>query len=693
MLLRVNGRELGPYIDVSEDSVDPINPEKLDPQFVGVPAFAEGQTYIGQAVGNRQWTIPLVLTASDRASLKQLLTDIRNDLVKGAQVEFAHDPNVDSSSYFTLEKGKLDEAYQYFIVTHSTVRATLTLWTRPYAGIATPRTIASLTGTGPQQFSATGILGDAFALGNLEFRVGSAVASAGRVIGFGVHRSASFRGVRQPSVTGADAGQASSTIVGASGAVGSQYIAIPVSPTGASGISFTSYLTPPDAHVGRHRIFMLARSGLSQPISIYAVDRFGAVLGATAQATQTDQTKWQLLDLGEIQVPARASGQEGVPTQQVTLFAGGASGAAVVASPAFQSDGLIYLPLDIAPGLMRTAGGYGQAAGNNFQDNFDRLGAGGGAAPRSLLSSPNAVPGPGIWTSLLDGSGLGGFGAAGAQVSRVTAYGAQALAGASVAALIGSGAALGDVTAQVEVQLINALGATSASGALVEIWGKALPPATSLTVPASQVLPSAYVGARLTLSPSSAQSVALIAASAGNVAVVASAALTASVASAVMGGVKHLLSFQTAGASAQLFLATAGRSGAAILSGSNALNTLGGNPGMYMRTPSYALDGALYLDNFQVVGGGGSAPDITAREWFRFESYPEVRAYQGNASVFAADRAGNFRGVPPRLPPTGSPVASGPMQVVAFQGEVDNFVGNDGLDIRLDAVDRWAFLK
>lgn len=685
-VLRVNGRDLSAYMALQhEDGFDPVDAEHQAPQFTGQAALQEGQTFIGNAIGNRSWTIPLVLEAADRPSLDALIAAINNDLVRGAQVEYAHDPTVDASSYFFLEEGRLDPTYEYFLANAATLRCTLHLWTRPFAGTATMRTIASVVAaTGPQQLGATGILGDTWALVNSEIRVGSAVASAGRVIGLGVHRSASFAGIRTPSTGGMDAGQASSTIVGASGAVGSQFLAIPISPTGASGISFTSNLTPPEAHVGRHRVFALARSGLNRSIPIYAVDRFGAILGPTALASQTDLTKWQLIDLGEVQVPARASGQEAVPSQQVLLYAGGASGASISASPALQLNRLIYLPLDISPAMLRTPGG-NPAQGLSYSDNFDR-------SILALLNSPNAVPGPGVWTfNIGAGGNAEDFGAPGGNPGGALTLvqpvgGRPALANATGAVLIGSGAMLGDVYASVDVQLTNALGATAASGAVVELWAKTLGGA-------SGTVPSNYVGGRLVLSPSALQSVCVFLASGGAQQVIASAPLVASVASAVMGGLRHTLAVQIIGSTIDVYLATAIGQGQARVTGFAHQGALmPGNPGLYMKTPSYAAAGALYVDNFQARQFGGSAVDINAREWFRFESWPEVRGFQGNASVFVADRS-DFRGVPLRLPPTGSPVASGPVQVVAFAGEVDNFVGNDVIDVRLDAMDRFSYLR
>ena len=136
--LVVNGRNLSQSVRAQHDEgFDPVDAERIEPQFSGSPAFQEGAEFVNDAEGNREWTVPLILTAADRAALHQLVVDIENDLVSGAQVEFASSSN-DPSTFFDLERGKLEVEYQYFLSVHATTRATLKLWTRPhgYTGTA-----------------------------------------------------------------------------------------------------------------------------------------------------------------------------------------------------------------------------------------------------------------------------------------------------------------------------------------------------------------------------------------------------------------------------------------------------------------------------------------------------------------------------------------------------------------------------
>lgn len=91
---------------------------------------------------------------------------------------------------------------------------------------------------------------------------------------------------------------------------------------------------------------------------------------------------------------------------------------------------------------------------------------------------------------------------------------------------------------------------------------------------------------------------------------------------------------------------------------------------------------------------GGTSLDIGPRESFRFESFPEGRVVQGNASVFVADQLANYRGGFPRMPYTGSGALSpGPARVVVFQGEIDNVIGNDGPNVNLGVLEQFRFLR
>lgn len=687
-LLRVNGFDFSNYLNVQhEDGLDPINPDRKAPQFSGSPAFREGKQGLAPSVDNRAWTVPLVLEAANRAALHDLIRQANNCLLKGAMVEFSIDLSVDPISYFTLESGRLDNLFQYYLSVHSTTRATLHLWTSPHATSGTQRLLASIAqgSSAVVTFPATGVQGDEDALANLEVRVGSAIASAGRVILHGVHPHPSFSAYR-PATSGL--AQTGATVRGASGAIGSQYTAIPVSPTGASGVAYQSFLDPPPAHVGRHRVFAFAKSALSVPIPIYALDRFGAVCGATAVVSQTDVNKWQIVDLGEVQVPRRATGQqEPVPTQYVNIFGGGASGASVVASPALHLNGILYLPLDYSAGVLRTPGA---GAASGFGDTFHRLELVAGIQGFRLDSYPNADLG-GVWSQVGGQLGVPLHYAPIAAIfplapTSLPTVGYLADPGATGFYSLASGLQSSDSQFKADVQLYGgAPSAACASNSHVTLYPK-------------MVASGAYAKAKFCLGPSPYLAIVTGASpSAENLR--ASAGMPSILASAYLQGVKHTLTVRVLGGRMDVWLATGPLSPSPIVSASHAELGIAGYPALQIQNgPGYATSfpstAVIGVRGVQFYAFGASAGDIGPREYFRFESDPQSRALQGNASVFRQDLTANYRGHNPQLAAIGTGASAlGPVRVVVFQGEVDNIVGNDGPDVALTALERWEYLR
>lgn len=666
--LKVGGIDLSEFLRTQPDespAADPSGSGYFRPQYSGAAALGEGSMFVGNAVDNRQMVFPLYFTGLTRAAIKLKIEEVHEVLVRGAQIEFCVDPSVESSSFFDLEGGTLEQQFNFYHLINTVAGAVLTLTVRPYANTATHRLIASIPAatSAVVEFAATGIIGDTSALANLEVRVGSQVASAGRVIAWGVHPSASHNPY-QPATSGL--AQTGATVRGASGAIGSQYTAIPVSPTGASGIAYTAYLEPVAAHVGRHRVIAVGRSALTSPIPLYAEDRFGAILGATAIASQTDVNKWQVIDLGEVNVPARASGQEAVPTQYVNIYGGGASGAEINASPGFHLNGILFLPLDYSAGILRTAG-----ISPIYKDTFARFQTVGNVL---LDAAPNADVG-GAW------SNAGGYAAGYVRGAIYAANStATAVSGATAFYDIASGALNGDLICSAQVGL-QVIASRIASGAYAEIWAKREPAGVS-----------AGVWTRLTFGPS--QTLQLLAGNGTTATVLASAGIASTLASGLYNGQSHALVLKTQGSLANVWVATGPLAASPVLSANNSMISQLGNSAFRLQAGGATSKGpeTLIFDQFTVgpvVGGS----DIGPRNFFRFESHPEGRAFQGNASVFEADRLANYRGQFPKLPPIGSPAASGPARMVVLTGEIDNLQGLDGPDISLTVLDRFRYLS
>lgn len=676
--LKVDGLEITDYVRTQhEDGLDPADGELLEPVWAGSPALREGQQWAGDAVRNREWTVPLILSADSQDELHALIAEINSRLVRGAQVEW-RSAGATQSSFFRLERGRLDPEYEHWVTHHNSVRATLRLWTDPYASTGSARqVVASSAATqAVRVYSVTGIQGDTEALAQLEVRVGSHVASGGRLIAYGVHDSAYYSPFFGPSDSRVQA-QSGATVMGASGAVASQVLAIPVSPTTASGIAMRAHLTPPDGHTGRHRVLGIFQSRLTAPITMRAYDRDGQPLGPTAMATQTDPNRWQLVDLGEVNVPARASGMEPVPTQVIDLVAGGAPGAQIQSNGtrALRTQGLVLLPLDRSAGLMLTRGG----ADSLFADTFTDL--------------DQFQPLSGQWINTDTAAASSVYLVGVLPKSEARAIGQQRLTPALRlgGSYIHSGFELRYLAqvppaadARLSADLVVAGGSAAASGAAFTLYPKANPTAGN------------RIALGIVCGPSSARAMVLLDFAVPTV--FASAALSASIMAEINAGNQLRAQIGVLGGSA-----TAVLSGAAATQAISANNTSlaqSGVPMVAVRNGAASYNAALgRFDSGAQLGPvtwqalGATAPDIDPREWFRFESYPEPRAIQANASVIKHDRAADFRGEHPRIAPTGSPMASGPAKLVVLAGDPSDFRGNDPLQAELKVLERWRYLR
>lgn len=336
-LLKIGTLDLSEHIDVQpEDGLQPGDPDAVEPQFAGNLAFREGQDYTGELAGNYEHAYPLVLVCDTRAELKLLVAKINRALVKGARVEYAHDPTVDASTFFEIEGGRCEVAYNYFLATAGTSRATLRVWTLPYGHTGTHRVLASVSATGPQQFVATGVLGDREAFGKLGVRIGSYVgniADTGNWIAYGWKRLA-------PSGLNLLFGPTSNggSVFGASGRHGSQYYGDQTTPTTSDTI--VSWDMRPE-EAGRYRVLAalsLHFSGAASRSLRVRTAGEGGTQVAYCAVPSVRATGWNMLDLGEIRVGS-------VATTSVIVDHMGASGASAVATYPARVDFVTLLPV------------------------------------------------------------------------------------------------------------------------------------------------------------------------------------------------------------------------------------------------------------------------------------------------------------------------------------------------------------
>jgi hypothetical protein len=113
--LKVDGYDFSAWLQLAHEAgMDPIDSEFTEPQFSGAAAFTEGQGFVDDAIGNRVWEMPIIIKAATVDALYQAVRDINSHLFQGAQVEFKMD-GAANSSYFDLERGRLDCKFEYFI--------------------------------------------------------------------------------------------------------------------------------------------------------------------------------------------------------------------------------------------------------------------------------------------------------------------------------------------------------------------------------------------------------------------------------------------------------------------------------------------------------------------------------------------------------------------------------------------------
>lgn len=361
-LLRVNGRDLSTYMNLQQDSgLDPVDSDRVDPQFSGALALGEGQGWVMDAVGNWEGVFPLVLKADTVDLLHQLYRDINADLGQGAQVEHRPD-GATNSTFRDLERGRLEVQYQFFVHRKARARAVLRLWCRPYGHTATNRLLASSLATtsasgGPQMLTIPSVAGDTPALAEWYIRMGNnIVGAANRVAAFGIHPHASFVGVLKAASVPAEITATLAANIRGIGSQVRQYAVIPTS----LGQSFSQVQLQPEVYYGRHRVLVALGHRIQPASAVKILLLYGAEHQTNATISVITPTavyasgSLDLFDFGEITVPSVPSGQMQASTQLLTFHYSVPSGVAASAVATFpiQIGGVVLLPVDHSAGMV-----------------------------------------------------------------------------------------------------------------------------------------------------------------------------------------------------------------------------------------------------------------------------------------------------------------------------------------------------
>lgn len=363
LLLSVGSLDLTTYIRAQpgEGLAPDGGGTHIEPVFAGSVALEEGQVAVAESASNRQFGAPLWLNAADTSTVLALLSTLQQACVQGAIVQFRPEGGT-NISYFDLEAAEIHPEYSHFPLRAGWLKVNLVLMTRPFASTGTTRVVASLTGNGPQTFSVTGVLGDIAALANLRVGAGSYMATQGAIAMYRTPYTVIY-GFKYPAASIADfvhpAGSFvlnGGTVVGASGAIGSQFVKCVAPVSGETTLVNDYNLRPVDAWAGRYRVMAVLRNVGIRPASaafVYArlnPGNPGAVsLPAVPvrQATAASGVGFGVVDLGEVTVPTAAGATPFLDLRSVPTGA-----ATVAASYGVEVNALIWVPIDQCAGLV-----------------------------------------------------------------------------------------------------------------------------------------------------------------------------------------------------------------------------------------------------------------------------------------------------------------------------------------------------
>ncbi len=356
-VLKVGDLDLAQYLRAQAgEGFDPSDVDYSEPQFSRSPARAGG-SWVGDNVNLRELVWPLSLDATNKDGLLEVIREINLELEReGIRVEW-RDAGASQSTFYDIARGRLEPEFNFWRAAAMRINAILRIWVQPFGHTATERIVGTGAASGPVAIAPLAALqGDAPGLLDLTVRAGAA-PSHGRIVAAAVLPHPFYA----PEIRAASIGDRmdGAAIVGASGAPGSQYLGLPVSPTCASGIACKLELFAASAYAGRQRVFALARSKLSDGVALRALDPFGQPIGPTALATVS--ADWGLVDLGVLSLSERR------PTQvKLALVAGGGPSGAVVGSPGLQLGAGVVLPERSAALIEDVGAGGSLVAGDTF---------------------------------------------------------------------------------------------------------------------------------------------------------------------------------------------------------------------------------------------------------------------------------------------------------------------------------------
>lgn len=289
--------DLAPFVRMSPgEGWDPFDADFAEPVFAENPV-REGAILVSSFPRRREMAWPLALNAGSKQALLDMVGDINREADKpGLRVEW-RDVGAAASTFYDVVHARLEPDANFRRGEKNWLQATLRITVQPYGHTATERVVATAAASAALLTVPipSPLTGDAAALLDARIVAGAALASGphwrstpnrGRTVMLAAIPAA-YRADFDPSAM-THAG----TVIGGSGAMGSQYLRAPIGHhQGAAALFFD----PASAYVGRNRVLVLARSN-SLPGPILTARLNDIPFGHTTMATAI--CDFDLVDLG-----------------------------------------------------------------------------------------------------------------------------------------------------------------------------------------------------------------------------------------------------------------------------------------------------------------------------------------------------------------------------------------------------------
>lgn len=291
--------DLAPYLRVAEgDGLDPADGDFLTPAFSEL-ATLDGSPVLNVAAQNKELAFPLHLRAASKDALHALVQMVRRKLDQPGLLVKWQDADATLPTFYDLEYGRFELDYRYFRARQKVLSGVLRLYVRPFGHTATTSLVATGLSSlcGMAQITVPPIAGDVGGLAHVTATLVSSTFDRSGLLAVSVLPTASYT-PRFPAASNGISGVA--TLVGASGAAGSQYLA-----RGATQLNLQMYVAnfpAPSAMAGANRVFALARHSYGSQIFVEAKNTSTGT-SLTGAPVPFAATAWALVDLGMIRVP------------------------------------------------------------------------------------------------------------------------------------------------------------------------------------------------------------------------------------------------------------------------------------------------------------------------------------------------------------------------------------------------------